>query len=40
MRNTPWTVWRKRDLAYQVVIHGLAVVGAVAIVGWATGVLP
>lgn len=27
---------RKRDLAYQVVVHLLAVVGMVAIYGWAT----
>ncbi|KPF75222.1 hypothetical protein IP78_13650 [Brevundimonas sp. AAP58] len=36
MRNAPWTVWRKRDLAYQIVIHLLAVVGAVALFTWAT----
>lgn len=36
MRNAPWTVWRKRDLAYQILIHLLAVVGVVALFGWAT----
>lgn len=36
MRNAPWTVWRKRDLAYQILIHALAVVGMVALFMWAT----
>lgn len=36
MRNAPWTVWRKRDLAYQIIVHALAVVGLIAAFGWAT----
>jgi hypothetical protein len=36
MRNAPWTVWRKRDLAYQILIHLLAVIGIVALFAWAT----
>jgi predicted transglutaminase-like cysteine proteinase len=36
MRNAPWTVWRKRDLAYQILIHALAVVGMAALFVWAT----
>ena len=29
MRNSPFTTWRKRDLAYQLLVHALAVVGIV-----------
>lgn len=32
MRNPPFTVYRKRDLAYQVVIHFLALVGVLHLV--------
>lgn len=36
MKNAPWTVWRKRDLAYQVLIHALAVIGAGTLISWIT----